>query len=172
MRPRIAVIATVAVACLGVIAPPAANAAEPQRQTFAGSLTIVDYFSGSPESQCAFPVTGHWDFVGSATTFLDEATGNSVRVVMNIDFNGAFSNPLSGKSIPDASHHLKITDYFAADGSFIEEVTNESRDDRYLHAAFHVGTDAAGNILFDNGRDWFLTASRFIDIAPLCDALS
>lgn len=174
ISPRIAVIATVVVACLGVIAPTAAaNPAQPLRQTFTGTVTAVDYFSGSGlNERCAFPVNGQWDFVPQQTTFFDEATGNPVRFVAEIYFNGTFSNPLNDKSVPDSSPHLKITDYLAGDGSLIEEVVNENRDDPLLDSAFHFVTDGQGNILADNGRDWLFTTTRFISIAPLCDALS
>jgi hypothetical protein len=168
----IALAAWLAVGVLMVLPSPA-FAAEPLRQTFTGTVTAEDYFSGSDlNERCAFPVLGQWDFVNQQTTFFDEATGNPVRAVSDIYFNGTFSNPLNGKSVPDSSHHLKITDYLAADGSLIEEVINETRDDPYLHSAFHAGTDAQFNILFDNGRDWLFTATRFISIAPLCAALS
>lgn len=168
----IALVAAMAAGLVALLASPA-FAAEPLRQTFTGTLTAVDYFSGSDlNERCAFPVNGQWDFVNQQTTFFDEATGNPARVVSEIEFNGTFSNPLNGKSVPDSSHHLKITDYFAADGSFIKEVINENRDDPLLDSAFHFGVDAQGNILFDNGRDWLFTASRFISIAPLCAALA
>jgi hypothetical protein len=168
----IALVAVMAVGALSLLAS-SALAAEPLRQTFEGTVTAEDYFAGSDlNERCAFPVKGQWDFVADVTTFFDQATGNPVRVVMDIEFNGTFSNPLNGKSIPDSSHHLKVTDYYAADGSLIEEVINESRDDPFLHSAFHAGTDAQFNILFDNGRDWLFTATRFISIAPLCAALS
>jgi hypothetical protein len=74
-------------------------------------------------------------------------------------------------AVPDSSHHFKVTVYLAADGSLIEEVINENRDDPLLDTAFHTGIDAQGNTLFDNGRDYFFAATRLISIA-LCAALS
>ena len=62
---------------------------------------------------------------------------------------------------------MKITDYLAADGFVIEEVVNESRDDPYFTRRSSAVTDAQFNILFDNGRDWLFTTTRFISIAPL-----
>jgi hypothetical protein len=119
------------------------------------------------------PVLGTWDAVLKTVTYYDPATGNPVRVVVRLSFVGTLSNPTTGKSVPDSSRAAdKVTDYFAPDGTFLKEVIIENRDDPYLHTSFHFGFDANGNILFDNGRDFFLTASHLIDVQPLCAALS
>jgi hypothetical protein len=124
-------------------------------------------------TELRFPVLGTWDVTLRTVTFFDAATGNPVRVVSYLSFDGTLSNPATGKSVPDSVHHPdKITDYFASDGTFLKEVIIESRDDRYLHAAGRFGTDANVNVLFDNGRSWFLDASHVIDLQPLCAALS
>jgi hypothetical protein len=172
MRSRATLVALLAVAVAGTLATPALADA-PQRETQIGlSVTFPDFFNDGSGQQCAFPVVGHWDVDLRIVTFLDPATGAVDRVVTTITADGTLSNPLSGKSIPDATNSLKTTDYFAPDGSLIKEVEHTSRADPFLHAAYHFGVDAQGNILFDNGRDWFVTATHVIDIQPLCAALS
>jgi hypothetical protein len=137
---------------------------------FPFSFTIEDFFAPSGQS-CDFPVTGSWDGTVASTTFFCPGTDQPARVVTDIQFAGTLSNPLSGKSVPDASNHDQITDYFAPDGTFLKEVENESRDDSLLRADFHVVVNADGNVA-DIGRDWFTTGTVVVDISPLCAALS
>jgi hypothetical protein len=137
---------------------------------FPFTFTDEDFFAPSGQS-CDFPVTGSWDGTVTFTTYFSPGTDHPARIVTNVQFAGTLSNPLNGKSVPDASNRDTITDYFAPDGSFLKEVENESRDDSLLHAAFHVVVDANGNVA-DIGRDWFTTGTVVIDIGPLCDALS
>jgi hypothetical protein len=129
-----------------LLASPALGA-EPQREAAEASVTFPDFFAGSGQ-ECAFPVVGQWDASVQVVTYFDQATGNPVRVITFVDFNGTLSNPLSGKSIPDWGH-FKRTDYFAADGSLIRDVDVSYRGTPLLHAAFHNVNDAEGNILAD-----------------------
>jgi hypothetical protein len=153
------------------IATPAAQADAPLRDgPFSFSFTIEDFFAPSGQS-CDFPVTGSWEGTVTSTTFFYPGTEQAARIVTDIRFAGTLSNALNGKSVPDASNHDMITDYFAPDGTFLKEVENESRDDPLLKADFHVVVDADGNVA-DIGRDWFTTGTVVIDIQPLCDALA
>ena len=70
----------------------------------------------------------------NVTTFFYASTDQPSRVVTDLEFEGTFSNPLNGKSVPDAGHDDTITDYFSPDGTFLREVENESRDDSLLRA--------------------------------------
>ena len=172
MRRLVSMLSVLSVLLIGFVGLASSAAAKPPQrdEPFAFMFTSPDFFAGSGQ-QCAFPVVGSWDVVATSTTFFNGATGIVDRVVTDVVFNGSLSNPLSGKSVPDASNFDRITDYFAPDGSYIGTVENESRNNPLLHAAFHVGVDADGNVLFDNGRDWF-PASHVIDIARLCAALT
>jgi hypothetical protein len=172
MGQRIALIATVALCCLGVMATTAAANPPERSATLQFTHTDPDFFAGSGQN-CAFPVLGSWDVTLETVTFFDASTGNPVRVVTYLSYTGTLSNPLTGKSVPDASNHAsKITDYYAPDGTFLQEDIIESRADRYIHFAYHLRADANGNIVFDSGRDWLMIASRPVDIQPLCAALS
>jgi hypothetical protein len=162
---------TVTFVGLGSFASRAAAQPPLREDPFSFTFTLPDFFADTGQ-ECAFPVVGSWDVVLAPTTFFDGATGSVDRVVTVVDFHGTLSNPLSGKSIPDASNSNRVTDYFATDGSLIKTVENESRDNSLLRAAFHIGVDAQGNVLFESGRDWIPTASHVIDIAPLCAALT
>jgi hypothetical protein len=150
-----------------------AAANPPERSaTFEFTHTDPDFLAPSGQ-HCAFPVLGSWDVTLKTVTYFDAATGNPVRVVTYLSYDGTLSNPATGKSVPDSSNHAsKITDYYAPDGTFLQEDIIESRDDRYLHAAYHLRLDANFNIVFDSGRDWLTIASRPIDVQPLCAALS
>jgi hypothetical protein len=172
MRPRIAVIATVVVACLGVMAPTAAANPPERSATFTFHVANSDFFAGTGQ-QCAFPVVGSWDVTAQTVTYFDSA-GNPVRVVGRFGFVGTFSNPANGKSIPDSSARpTKETDYYAPDGTILTVVIMEVRDDPYLHTAIHLVFDPNGDLVVaDNGRDYLAEASHLIDIQPLCDALS
>jgi hypothetical protein len=171
MRRRIAVIATVVVACLGVMASTAAASPPERSATFEFHVAVADFFAANRQ-QCAFPVFGSWDVTAETVTYFDDA-GNPIRVVGRLSFVGTFSNPANGKSIPDSSNHpTKLTDYYAPDGTLLKEVLIENRDDPYLHTAVHLVLDANGNFLADNGRDFVAEASHEIDLQPLCAALS
>ncbi len=144
-----------------IVSAPAAHAEAPLREgPFSVPVTIPDYFAGSGQS-CGFTVVGQWDATVNVTTFSYPGTEQPARIVTDIEFVGTLSNPVNGKSVPDAP-----------DGTLIKDVENESRDDPLLHAAFHAVTDRDGNIVLDAGRDWLTTATHVIDIGPLCDALS
>ena len=153
------------------ISTPAAHADAPLREgPFSFPFTINDFFAGSGQS-CDFTVVGSWDVTVNVTTFFYASTDQPSRVVTDLEFEGTLSNPLNGKSVPDAGHHDTITDYFSPDGTFLREVENESRDDSLLRADFHVVVNADGAVA-DIGRDWFTTGTVVVDIGPLCDALS
>jgi hypothetical protein len=168
---RIAFVTALVLLTLGLSATAAQADAPLHEGPFSFPVRIDDFFAPSGQS-CDFPVVGAWDVTMDVTTFFYAGTDQPARVVANLQFEGTLSNPLNGKSVPDADHHDKITDYFAPDGTFLKEVENESRDDSLLHAAFHFVIDGDGNIVADAGRDWFTTARVVVDIAPLCEALS
>jgi hypothetical protein len=65
-----------------------------------------------------------------------------------------------------------VTDYYAADGTLLKDVENESRDDPLPHAAVHAVTNGDEDLVLDAGRDWLTTATHVLDIGPLCGALS
>jgi hypothetical protein len=154
-----------------IVSAPAAHADAPLREgPFSVPVTIPDYFAGSGQS-CGFKVVGQWDATVNVTTFFYPGTEQPARIVTDIEFVGTLSNPLNGKSVPDAGF-FTLTDYFAPDGTFLKDVENESRDDPLLHAAFHAVTDSDGNIVLDAGRDWLTTATHVLEIRPLCEALS
>jgi hypothetical protein len=171
MSRRIALLATLALGVSFLVVPTAAANPPERSATITFTHTDPDFFAPSGQ-HCAFPVFGSWDVVLKTVTYFD-AADNPVRAVTRFSYVGTLSNPLTGKSIPDASKHPEnVTDYYAPDGMFLKEVDIESRDDQYLHAAFHAVMDPNGNIIADNGRDWFFTASHVIDLQPLCAALS
>ncbi len=170
MARRIAFIATVVVGCLGVMTSTGAANPPERSVTFEFNHHIFDFLAGSGQ-QCAFPVLGTWDATLKTVTFFDHATGNPIRVVTHLSFVGTLSNPATGKSVPDSGNSDKITDLYAPDGTFLKEVVIDVRDDPYLHAAVHFVIDANGNLIVDNGRDFFVVASHVIDIQPLCAAL-
>jgi hypothetical protein len=153
-----------------VISSPSALADPPVREgPLSFPFTIDDFFAGSGQS-CDFPVVGTWDVTLSQTTYFYPGTPQAARIVTDVDFSGALSNALTGKSVPDASHHDEVADYYAPDGTYLKTVENESRDDSLLHAAFHAVTDSDGDVTLDAGRDWFKT--RALDAGPVCRALS
>jgi hypothetical protein len=167
---RVAVVAGLILFTLGISASGAQADAPLREGPFPFTFTMDDFFAGSGQS-CDFPVTGSWTGTLTFTTFFYTGTDAPARIVTNVDFHGTLSNPVNGKSVPDADHHDMITDYFDPDGTFLKEVENESRDDSLLRADFHVVVNADGTVA-DIGRDWFTTGTVVVDIAPLCDALS
>jgi len=131
-----------------------------------------DFFEDPRGPHCAFRVTGDWQVAVRDEIYFDEQDHHAVRVQSFIVFNGTFSNADTGTSVPD-SGAFKLIDYLALDGSVTKEVEIENRrHSPYLHATFRAVTDAAGNIVFDSGRDWLFTARHPLDISPLCSALS
>src|SRR4029077_3537906 len=78
-----------------------------------------DFFAESGQS-CEFPVLGSWDVTVNVTTYFYPGTEQAARIVTDVEFDGALSIPLSGKSVADASHHDMKTDYFAPDGTYLK----------------------------------------------------
>jgi hypothetical protein len=135
-------------------------------------VTFEDFFQDPRGPQCPFPVIGNWQVTVRDEVYFDEQDHHPVRIQSFILFNGTFSNADTGSSVPDTGA-FKLIDYLAPDGSVIKEVEIENRrSSPYLHATFRAVTDAAGNIVFDSGRDWLFTAHHPLDISPLCSALS
>jgi hypothetical protein len=117
-------------------------------------------------------VIGDWQVTARDEWYFDEQDHHPVRVQTFILFSGTFSNADSGTSVPDGGA-FKLIDYLAPDGSITKEVEIENRRrSPFLHATFRAVTDAAGNIVFDSGRDWLFTAHHPLDISPLCSALA
>jgi hypothetical protein len=137
---------------------------------FAFPVHVDDFFLGAGSPTCDFRVVGDWNVVVEQTTFYDES-GNTVRIFTRIDFSGTLSNADTGASIPDAGIIL-LWDYFAPDGSFIQEVEHHTRFNPLLRAAFRSITNDEGNIIFDVGRDWLPFNRHPISITPVCNALA
>jgi hypothetical protein len=135
-------------------------------------VTLEDFFQDPRDPHCPFPVIGDRQVTVRDEVYFDEQDHHPVRVQSFILFSGTFSNGDTGTSVPDGGA-FKLIDYLAPDGSVIKEVEIENRSSSpYLHATFRAVTDAAGNIVFDSGRDWLFTAHHPLDISSLCSALS
>jgi hypothetical protein len=147
-----------------------AAASAPQTGTFSGPVVFDDFFGNDPPGgpHCAFPVLGSWQAEGHYSVYAQPSGGT--RELTFISFAGTLSNPITGKSVPDAGI-IKLTDDFAPDGTLLQEVEHHTRFDNLLHAAFLTVTDRSGAIVFDKGRDWLNANAHPISIVPLCDAL-
>jgi hypothetical protein len=135
-------------------------------------LTFDDFFEDTRGPHCPFRVIGDWQVTVRDEVYFDEEDHHPVRVQTFVLFSGTFSNADTGVSVPDGGA-FKLIDYLGPGGSVTKEVEIENRrSGPYLHATFRAVTDAAGNIVFDSGRDWLFTARHPLDISPLCSALS
>jgi hypothetical protein len=114
--------------------------------------------------------------VHTATDYFDQKTGDLTRIVFVDHFDGALSNPLSGKSVPDRGH-ARFAIYFAPDGSISRVLEEESEQNPLLPVHAHFQLDADGNVLTDAGHadvghDYLSFNKHPFSIAPLCAALS
>jgi hypothetical protein len=156
----------------GVLTAMPAHAMEPSRYTYTFHFTDPDAFGHPDVPTCPFTVVGDWDVTIHETDFFDEKTGNISYSVERLDYVGTFSNPSSGKSIPDTDHQEQWKFYFDSDGNLVKMVVNESRDDPYLPQHFHEVSAPDGTVLKAVGRDPVFEDKHPLSIEPLCDALA
>jgi hypothetical protein len=155
-----------------------ALATEPSHGTATFDFTTPDAFgsfpTGDPDaSQCSFPVTGTWTLRLDWTVWFYTGTDTPKMEIDRITIlDGSFSNPLTGKSVPDLYHSDFQKFTYAPDGSLVGFFENESRNDPYDHMAGHFVYDATGAVVKDVGRDVLPENKHPMDITPLCDALS
>jgi hypothetical protein len=158
----------------GLLAAPA-EATAPVREAYHTSFRTEDFFADAAnepdDPECAFPVIGDWTVDGVATTYLD-SEGRVTRFVDAISFEGTFSNPASGKSVPDSGQQT-LTFVFDADGSVAGVTAHSVRNDPLLpEALYHVWEGELEVLVRDVGRDWRVANKHPFSIDPLCDALA
>jgi hypothetical protein len=142
----------------------ATAAATPPTTTIAQFQRISPHFLPCP----GFDVLGQWQISRKTTTFYD-AAGTAIRIERHLDYTGMLSNPLTGKSLPDAGNVLITVDVQAG------TVTTDGKG--------RVDTVAGlGVVLHESGMFTFLGDELIAEagqhdtldgnLGPLCDYLS
>jgi hypothetical protein len=150
MRKIIPILSALSAAVV-VAGPAAASAPTTTTQSFHRS---VPGFLTCP----GFAVQGDFDITRTTTTFYDQA-GAPVRIVSHIDATGTLANPLTGKTLADASNFMITTDLVAGTTTF----TGKLRVDTAPGEG--VLFESVGRVVFTPGETTF-TAGQFDDAPP------
>ena len=115
-----------------------------------------------------FAVHGEFDVSWRTTTFVD-ASGQPVRLIRHVDATGVLSDPITGRSLPDASHFTMTADLVTGERTFTGDLRVDTAPGIgvVFQVVGRIDFEPDGSV-FEAGPHDDLDANR----APLCTYLS